>query len=173
MTYRKTMVLLLGTVAAASLAGATPKEEAVAGLRESFSRRTPYIAGNLRSKTPEFLKLLDDNGSFRDLSELERKYRANGWGNPKYDYTEIQVPVLNMLVEAFNRLQVIALDLRDRRNSGKRFSTMPRLSLTGETELPSGVFTVPVSQFQARHPGFTSPFTMIWFQENIPKSRML
>lgn len=115
MTYRKTMVLLLGTVAAASLAGATPKEEAVAGLRESFSRRTPYIAGNLRSKTPEFLKLLDDNGSFRDLSELERKYRANGWGNPKYDYTEIQVPVLNMLVEAFNRLQVIALDLRDGR----------------------------------------------------------
>ena len=96
MTYRKTMVLLLGTVAAASLAGATPKEEAVAGLRESFSRRTPYIAGNLRSKTPEFLKLLDDNGSFRDLSELERKYRANGWGNPKYDYTEIQVPVLNI-----------------------------------------------------------------------------
>ena len=44
MTYRKTMVLLLGTVAAASLAGATPKEEAVAGLRESFSRRTPHIA---------------------------------------------------------------------------------------------------------------------------------
>ena len=73
MTYRKTMVLLLGTVAAASLAGATPKEEAVAGLRESFSRRTPYIAGNLRSKTPEFLKLLDDNGSFRDLSELTVK----------------------------------------------------------------------------------------------------
>ena len=107
------MTLLLGTVAAASLAGATPKEDAVNRLRESFSGRTPYIGGNLRAKTPEFLKKLDDGGSFRDLGDLERKYRDGNWGSPEFDRYDIQVPVLNMLVEAFSRLQVIALDLRD------------------------------------------------------------
>lgn len=113
MKYGRIMTLLLGTVAAASLAGATPKEDAVNRLRESFSGRTPYIGGNLRAKTPEFLKKLDDGGSFRDLGDLERKYRDGNWGSPEFDRYDIQVPVLNMLVEAFSRLQVIALDLRD------------------------------------------------------------
>ena len=89
------------------------KRESITRMRQEFSKTTPWLNLSDKRSGTELLKLLDENGSFRDLSEQEADYRTNHRGEPRYDYSKFQTPILNMLSTAFDRLVRIALDLRD------------------------------------------------------------
>ncbi|MBS1369296.1 MAG: hypothetical protein HPZ91_04990 [Lentisphaeria bacterium] len=93
-------------------ADSAEKRESVARLRQEFAKTTPWLDLRDKRSGAELLSQLDENGSFRDLAKLEADYRKNNWGDPKFDSSAIQTPVLNMLSTAFERLLRIALDLR-------------------------------------------------------------
>lgn len=93
-------------------ADSTQKRDAVRKMKQELAGTTPRL--DLRDKRSgvELLVLLDESGSFRDLGKLEAAYWKKR-GNPGFDTTQFQTPVLNMLTTAFDRLLRIALDLRD------------------------------------------------------------
>ena len=58
------------------------KRESITRMRQEFSKTTPWLNLSDKRSGTELLKLLDENGSFRDLSEQEADYRKTTGANP-------------------------------------------------------------------------------------------
>ncbi len=105
-----TLMLCLGFAAAAL---ASPKDDAIVKLRKEYSAKTPWLRDEEKNLGAETASMLAEDGSFAKYRELEKNYWSNHWGSAKADTYAIQNPIMHMLTDVFNRLKVMALDIRD------------------------------------------------------------
>ena len=108
----KQWIPVLAALLVALAASASDKTDALRKLRDKWSTQRFYTA-ETRSGA-ELAELLDDNGSFANLRELENEFKKNNYGRKKFDQWELQQKVLNrLLVPAFEQLKRISGDLAD------------------------------------------------------------
>ena len=108
----KQWIPVLAALLVALAASASDKTDALRKLRDKWSTQRFYTA-ETRSGA-ELAGLLDNNGSFANLRELETEFKKNNYGRKKFDQWELQQKVLNrLLVPAFEQLKRISGDLAD------------------------------------------------------------
>ena len=108
----KQWIPVLAALLVALAASASDKTDALRKLRDQWSTQRFYTA-ETRSGA-ELAGLLDNNGSFANLRELETEFKKNNYGRKKFDQWELQQKVLNrLLVPAFEQLKRISGDLAD------------------------------------------------------------
>ena len=108
----KQWIPVLAALLVALAASASDKTDALRKLRDQWSTQRFYTA-ETRSGA-ELAGLLDNNGSFANLRELETEFKKNNYGRKKFDQWELQQKVLNrLLVPAFEQLKRNSGDLAD------------------------------------------------------------
>ena len=106
------ILLLCGLMFADDVSGA--KKEAVQKMRSRLAEQGFYVRE--RRSGAELLEMMDGNGSFSNLRDLENACRREGWNRKENDRWELQQKNLNsFLVPAFEQLKRVAVDLADGR----------------------------------------------------------